>query len=318
MTEQRWRYDERDRSRPASRRGSLTLPRPSSSESALIDLRDPPARPAGRRFAPYQVPETDRDALAATALAAYQAVGQAPSVLDVDATSLRLPRARLRRDTEPQQEWTPPVLAVDEAAADPATDPLEDFDRSRRRLRVRSARVKWMAGAAAIALAGLLGGGIWSMLTERQDQAVDPLAAPVAPEEVADPALLPEDGLAEEGSESGEAPVASVEGKLALTDATLHDRLAGASAPPSTSFTTTSEIILYLGYAAWEPEADDRLGIIWFQGDTEVGRSDIELSDGTVRTFVTAPPLGQAGPHHADVALNDEVIASLPFDVTAP
>lgn len=320
MTEQRWRYDDRERTRLERRRGALTLPSRQGSDSRVIDLRDGVKRPVGRRFAPYRVPQSDRDALAATALAANQSVTQAPSVLDVDATSLRLPRSRRRRKAEPEPQWTPPVLAVEEAVADREVDPLEDVDDVgglRHRPRVRSPRARWLAAAAAVGLVGLLAGGIGGMLREREDPAVDPQAVPVSPEEVADPALLPEDGLAEDADQDG-APVASVEGKLALTEATLHDGLAGPEAPPATSFTTSSQVTLNLGYASWEPEADDRLGVIWFSGDTEVGRSDVELTDGTASTSVTAPPLPQAGPHRADVTLNDEVIASLPFEVVAP
>jgi hypothetical protein len=311
MPEQRWRPEGGDRTPREGGRAALTLPPRRRPE--LIDLRDAPAR-APRRFAPYHVPETDRDALVASALAAHQTASQAPSVLDVDAASLRLKTPRARPEPEPQPEWTPPVLVVDEppAAAMTPAEVLDD-DGLRRRSRV-STRGRWLAAVAAVGLLALLGGGIGIMLMERDDQSVDPSAAAVPADEVADPALLPEDGLAE--ATGAQAPLASVEGKLTLTDATLHDRLAGGSAPPSTSFGTAAEVILYLSYAAFEPEEGDRLGVIWYLDATEVGRSDVALRDGTASTFVAAPPLDQPGAHRADVTLNDQVVASIPFGIT--
>lgn len=321
MQEQRWRYERRERLSREGGNAALTLPSRDTSDTALIDLRDAPTRlrdtptrtPASRRFAPYLTPESDRDALASVALAAYQTSSQAPSVLDVDTTSLRVPRSRPRIQEPVEPPWTPPALAVEEPVGALALRPDDDLDATRRRPRV-SKRGKWVASAAALGLVALLGGGMGSMLREPEGQGVAPLAANVVPAEVADPALLPEDGLADAGAGPGQTPVASVEGKLALSEATLHDRLAGPSAPAATSFPTTAEVILWLGYASWEPEADDRLGVIWFREGTEVGRSDVELSDGAARTLIAAPAL-QPGPHHADVTLNDEVVASVSFEI---
>lgn len=315
MQEQRSRYDDGDQSTRKGRRTALTPL--SVSDTTLIDLRDAPARPAGgRRFAPYLIPESDRDALAAVALAAYQTSTQTPSVLDVDAAQLRASRARPRRDEPVEPQWTPPVLAVEEPVTTLAVRSEGDFDAERRKPRV-SPRGRWLAGAAAVGLVALLGGGIGSMLREREDQAVAPQTASVVPGAVADPALLPDEGLGAGGTTSGQPPVASVEGKLTLSEATLHDRLVGASAPASTVFPAGAEIILYLGYASWQPEPDDRLGVIWLREGAEVGRGDVELIDGSASNFIAAPPL-EPGPYRADVTLNDEVVASVPFEVVAP
>jgi hypothetical protein len=284
------------------------------ADTAVLEV---PVRPRARRFAPYPATDFgDRDAMAATALAALQAPMQAPSVLDVDATSLRT-RSRARREAPAEPQWTPPVLPVEEPAPalpDSGAIELADLDR-RPRSRPRHRAFACMATAG---LVGLLGGGLFFTLTELQDGGVEAAAPAVASvAAVPDPALKPADGLAESG-EGPSGSVALVEGVLDVTVASLHEGTDGQAAPPSVTFPAGRQVSLWLEFEYAGRSTEDRLGAVWYRDGQEIGRSDFGLTTGEQRTSIVAPALPEAGPHRVDLVLNTEVIASVPFDVTAP
>jgi hypothetical protein len=323
MAEQRWSFEGTDEVLREGRRGgtatrSRTTVRP-TFDTALLDpreVRQPEARQAPRRFVPY-VTESDRDALAATALAAYQAVAQAPSVLDVDASSLRLVRSRMRRQEAEPEVWTPPALPVDEPIAALGSG-LGETDAPRR---PRSNTLRnWSIGIVTVGLVALLGGGLAIMTAERDEAAVGASEGEVAPADVPDPALQPEAGVAvaDAGALTAMAPMASIEGRLTLSAAALYDG-AAPDAPVATSFLTGAPVVLRLAYAYGEAEPGDALRVVWYRDNTEFARNDLPLTpDGEEHPELPAPVLDQPGPHRADVTLNDEVVHSIRFDVTAP
>lgn len=312
--EKPWSY-EQDGDR---RGGTVTRPR-HRAESSLLDPASS-SRPSVRRFAPYPGTESDRDALAATALAALQQVAQAPSVLDVDAASLRLSLAARQPVAEPEPEWTPPVLPAIEGDGTLDADSADDQDEGELAPSAGpalSTRRNWFACVVATGLAALLGGGLFTTISEQGGDGVATGDTRTSVASVADPALLPEAGLAET-DESAAPPIANVEGRLTLTEASLHDRPAGDQAPAATSFPVGAEVDMWLDLAYAGQGEVDRLCVVWYRGDAEFGREERPLADGPLRTRVPAPALIMSGSYRADVTLNDEVIASVPFDVTTP
>lgn len=314
MPEQRWSYEHRSSVLQDLRRdqADTAVLRLDQMDTAVLRA---PVRPGARRFVPYPGTDfDDRDAMAAMALAALQAPMQAPSVLDVDATSLRT-RTRARRQQPAEPQWTPPVLpAVEEPGAELSSGGALEVADLDRRPRTRPRR-RLLAGAATAGLVGLLGGGLFFTLTELQDDGVEAVAPTVAA--VPDPALKPADGLAE-SSGVGESSWALVEGVLEVTEATLRESVDGAAGEPAGSFTTGQQVSLWLEFEYAGRSAEDRLGAVWYRDGQEIARSDFGLTTGGQRTSIAAPPLTEPGPYRADVVLNDEVIGAVRFDVAPP
>jgi hypothetical protein len=306
MQENRWSSDT-----------TVTRPRYGTG-SALLEPAEPTSRGSTRRFAPYTGTETDRDALASMALAALQSAAQAPSVLDVDAASLRLPDADERPEAQPEPPWTPPVLIVTEEDEADLDVELVDDDSGEllpRRVSATTSRRLWFGGAVAFVLVALLGGGLWTMMREPEDAAVA-TDAQVTAASVADPALLPDTGLAGSADQSAEVPIANVEGKLSLTEATLHDELAGDAAPAATSFRVGAQVSLWLDLAYASQGESDVVGTVWFRDGSEIGRHEQPLVDGPLQHRQPAPALDVPGAHRVDITFNEEVIASVEFEVT--
>lgn len=313
MLEKRWSYEG----------GTAVDTR--DSDTTRLDVRELVRRAGGRRPGARGVELSERDVICATALAAHQSSAQAPSVLDVDATSLRIPRVKVSSETSTEPKWTPPVLLpVDEPlspeASIAATVKADLRDQLRRDR--RAPRRRLLAGVLALGLTGLLGGGLFFTLTELGDAGLAADAAPVAAAAVPDPALLPADGL--EGPAPPAAPVAEeavlphVEGVLDITGATFREDLAGEPGEPATSFVSGKTIALWLDFEYMERDSDDALGVAWFRDTTELGRSEFDLTAGPQSTSVPGPVLDQPGAYRAEVLLNGQVLTTLPVDVTAP
>jgi len=293
------------------------------SDTTRLDVRELVRKAGGRRPAARGVELSERDVICATALAANQSSAQAPSVLDVDATSLRMPRVKAPRESPQEPQWTPPVLLqVDEPLAlEASTSAAAKADlRDQLRRDRREPRRRLVSGVLALGLTGLLGGGLFFTFTERGDAGLAADAAPVAAAAVPDPALLPADGLkgpAAPTAEQAEQAV-NVEGVLDITGATFHADLAGQQGEPASSFAIGSTIAMRLDYEYVERESGDALGVAWFRDTTELGRSKFDLTAGPQSTAVPGPVLDQPGAYRAEVLLNDEVLTTVSFDVTAP
>lgn len=311
MLERRWSYEG----------GTAVDTR--DSDTTRLDVRELVRKAGGRRAAARGVELSERDVICATALAAHQSSAQAPSVLDVDATSLRMPRVKVPRDLPEEPQWTPPVLlAVDEPLAlEASTSAAAKADlRDQLRRDRREPRRRLIAGVLALGLTGLLGGGLYFTFTERGDAGLAADAAPVAAAAVPDPALLPADGL--EGPVPPAAPDAEeavvVEGVIDITGTTLAEDLAGEPGAPATSFPTGKTIAMWLDFESVERDAADALGVAWFRDTTELTRSEFPLTPGPQSTSVPGPVLDQPGAYRAEVLLNGQVLTTVPFDVTAP
>lgn len=312
MLEKRWSYEG----------GTAVDTR--DSDTTRLDVRELVRKAGGRRPGGRGVELSERDVICATALAAHQSSAQAPSVLDVDATSLRLTRVKVPRESPAEPQWTPPVLLpVDEplaleastSAAAAKADLRDQLRRDRRGPRRRA-----LAGALALGLTGLLAGGLFFTLTERGDAGLVADAAPVvAAAAVPDPALLPADGLEGPAAPAAEeAVLAHVEGVLDITGATFREDLAGTPGEPATSFAAGKTIAMQLDFEYVERDAGDALGVAWFRDTSELERSEFGLTAGPQSTSVPGPVLDQPGAYRAEVLLNDEVLTTVPFDVTAP
>lgn len=314
-------FDGSDTEAGARPRGGTTVRlRPPSD--TVIDLRDaggtrPRAKTKspGRRFAPYPG-ESDRDAIVATALAFQQSVPQAPSVLDVDAAALRMATPAA---CKPQVEacWTPPALPVDTAIVALADRQLEaDLDDFEAPAGARARRTWLLAGAAA-GLVVLLGGGLSTLLFERDD-VVAAASASMPIGEVADPALLPDDGLGtnQRGVDEPVEPLARVEGKLTLEDGRLLTWPAAPDAPSAQSFALGTDVILRLNAAYHSDDAGDVIAVVWFRGDQELRREELLLADDMERVSY-GPSLDQPGPYRAELVLNDQIVVeTFEFEVT--
>jgi hypothetical protein len=311
-----------DRQAGAHRRGGTAVrPRP-RSDTTVIDLRDgtKPKPASGRRFAPYPG-ESQRDAIVATALAFHQSVPQAPSVLDIDAAALRMPASGPVCKPGPEPCWTPPALPalpVETATAALSAGPADDIDlEDLHRPATLGLRRSWLIGAAAAGLVALLGGGLTTLLFERDEMAVGAAASMALTDDVADPALAPEDGIETNDQADSGAPLASVEGRLTLDDAAVFTWPAAVEATPGTSFAVDTQVVLRLN-AAYSAEAgDDTFWVVWFRGDQELRRDELLLAD-VMQRVSYAPALDQPGQYRADVVLNDQIVWSVPFEATVP
>lgn len=310
MLERRWSYE-----------GGTAVDTRDADSTTRLDVRELVRKAGGRRAGARGVELSERDVICATALAAHQSSAQAPSVLDVDAKSLRSAKVKVPHDAPAEAPWTPPVLAVDEPlaleASTSAIAKAELRDQVRRDRRAPRRRV--LAGVLSLGLTGLLGGGLYFTFTERGDAGLAADAVPVAAAAVPDPALLPADGLEGPAAPAAEqASAATVEGVLDITGATIREDLAGQPGDPATSFATGTTIGMWLDFEYVAHESGDKLGVAWFRDTTELTRSDFDLSAGPQSRSLPGPVLDQPGTYRAEVWLNDEVLTLVPFDVAAP
>jgi hypothetical protein len=303
--------------RGSSPRGGTAVDLRPANEPSRRDPRDlrqaPPS--ARRATAARGVEVSERDAICATALAAFQSSAQAPSVLDVDAVSLRPSRLKLRQERPAEAQWTPPPLLVEESFPLEASSSGSEAEQRHLRVRHRPRR-NLVVGFVAVGLSSLLGGGLFFTLTEREDAALGAVAAQANVAVVPDPELLPADGLGDvDGVTPAEAHLAHVEGVFDLTEATFRE---GEGSVASTTFPAGRQVSLWLEFEYVQRDEADQLSVVWFNEATELARSDQALSAGPQRSAFLAPALDLPGAYRAEVLLNDQLLTTLPFEVTAP
>lgn len=272
-------------------------------DTMRIDARPVRGRRGGKsavdvlppRNAPGAVSQREletRAALVATAVAAVKTEPDAPSCLDVDACVLERPAVSEERD---EQAWTPPQLLTNAM-----TDPGLARGRAGRHAAPKEKTTNWRAlglGALGAGCSALLVAALFTTMNEPE---------------------TPEGGAPVEQTLAGvPAPagpsVASVEGLLEVTAAQL--RLDGQPVAEGGAIPGGAAPVLHLEYSYEAEEAWNRLAVVWFRGDQELGRESAPLLGGSDVVEVAAPGL-QPGAYRAEVVFNDDVsVYTVPFTV---